>query len=580
MNKFIKMQELRRRRRANNEEEGISSSDSINKIEAPLESPMIKKSKKKKSAVPREYNRDIAMATLKGKKNKPKRGRPRKIKESNTLFIDEWHDTCEFLPEDGEDIWFIYDEKIRVGFYEPQQQIFCMADGLGADIRDVRQWKYVGANKQIAIYPKERQIVAVSVKDFPCLATGIFTDHCVDPDTYKEKSGIVLDSDYEFKDRVVDFKDVNYWFELTEAPLVVLDPVEDSVLAVFPDEQEVIADKTGVVLDTPPEVEEQFATETPYTPEPASDGVTPLGTSIDFEKTENTPVTSDIGEADTTMEDMTDKGIKSAIANYTKKEESKEMVKDKLTEEQLDAYRLTLANEKVKDWYCATYPSDDMGEEIDDSITFEDVFDCLDSHSDIYDCLGVYDSIVRERVFEKLAEIMDVEYDYIYDQWMEESKCMPKDKKVMKESKKVRKLKEDNYGWSIKFNMVWDALEELVSCYGAEEILDALAKAMGDDDLKDNLEYICRNYDFEGDFLEGHDDEEDEEEEDDFYEDDETEDVDIDEEEEDYDEGFHESTRDKAKKLRESTNLKKYHLEALPKGLRTDLVNYLYDMKN
>lgn len=573
MNKFIKLQELRRRRRANNGEENENSSlDSINKIEAPLETSMKKKSKK--TAVPHKYNRDIAMATLKGKKNKPKRGRPRKIKESNSLFIDEWHDTCEFLPDEGEDIWFIFDGKIRVGFFEPQQQIFCMADGLGADIRDVRQWKYVGAEKQIAIYPKERQIVAVSIKDFPCLALGIFTDHCVDTDTYKEKSGVILDSDYEFKDRAVDFKNINYWYNLTEAPLVVLDPIEDSVLAVFPDEQEVIADRTGVVLDTPPEVEEQFATEEPYNIEPASDGVTPLETPMDFEKTESTPVTSDIEETNVAMEDMTDKGIKSAIANYTKKEESKEMVKDRLTEEQLDAYRLTLANEKVKDWYCATYPTDDMGEEIDGSITFEDVFDCLDNHCDIYDCLGVYDSIIRERVFEKLAEIMDVDYDYIYDQWLEESRKMPKDKKIMNESKKIRKLKEDNYGWSIKFDKVWDAFEELVDAIGAEELLNALARAMGDDDLKDNLEYICRQLDFEGDFLEGYEDEEE-----DFYEDDEVDEVN-EEEEEEYDEGFHESTRDKAKKLKESTNLKKYHLEALPKGLRTDLVNYLYDMKN
>ena len=46
------------------------------------------------------------------------------------------------------------------------------------------------------------------------------------------------------------------------------------------------------------------------------------------------------------------------------------------------------------------------------------VFECLDSYENIYDLLGVGDSLVRERIFEALAEIMNVEYDYIYHQWL------------------------------------------------------------------------------------------------------------------------------------------------------------------
>ena len=565
MNRFDKLQELRRRRRAEMEEETTSSTDSINTEE-------IKPTKKtkKSTGVPHKYNRDVAMNVLKGKKDKPKRGRPRKIKESNSLFIDEWHDTCEFLPDEGEDIWFIFDGKIRVGFYEPQQQIFCMADGLGAELRDVRQWKYVGSEKQIAIYPKERQIVAVSVVGFPCLATGIFTDHCVDPDTYKEKSGIILDEDYEFKDRCVDFKDVNYWYDLVEGPLVILDPVEDSVLAVFPDEQEVIADKTGVVLDTPPEVEEEFATEEPYNAEPASDGVQPFEGTIDFESNENTPVTSDIGESDVTMEDMTDRGIKSAIANYTKKEESKSMVMDRLTEEQVDAVRLVEARESVKDWYCAQYPQDELGNTINEKVTFEDTFDCLDNHQNIYECLGVSDSVIRERVFNKLADIMDVDYEYIYEQWKD---------KTEPTKLKEKRLKEENEGWVIPMDKAWDALDALVDEFGAEEILNSLALAMGTNELALTLEYVCREKGFKGNFIEGYE-EDSIDYNDDFFED----------EEEDYErdsyavngtssEDFEESTAIKANKLKESTNLKQYHLDALPKELRKDLINYLYDVK-
>jgi hypothetical protein len=579
MNRFDKLQELRRRRRAEMEEETTSSTDSVNTEEV----KPTKKTKKSKG-VPHKYNRDVAMNILKGKKDKPKRGRPRKIKESNSLFIDEWHDTCEFLPDESEDVWFIFDGKIRVGFYEPQQQIFCMADGLGAELRDVRQWKYVGSEKQIAIYPKERQIVAVNVVGFPCLATGIFTDHCVDPDTYKEKSGIILDEDYEFKDRCVDFKDVNYWYDLVEEPLVILDPVEDSVLAVFPDEQEVIADKTGVVLDTPPEVEEEFAMEEPYKAEPASDGVQPFEGTIDFESNENTPVTSDVGEADITMEDMTDRGIKSAIANYTKKEESKSMIMDRLTEEQVDAVREVLAQDKVKDWYCAQYPTDELGEEIREDITFMDVFDCLDRYMDVYDCLGVWDSIVRERVFTKLAEIMEVDsdYDYVYDQWM-----LTKDYPFVKysESKNTKgsklnekRLKEDNYGWNIRWDSINYAYDAMCEAFGKDDLDSQIVDCLSTDELKACLEFICRMNDFEGDFLEGH---EDEEYDDDYFDEDDEydEDAEVETDEEDYDEGFNESISAKANKLKESMNLKQYHLDALPKELRKDLVNYLYDVK-
>jgi hypothetical protein len=46
------------------------------------------------------------------------------------------------------------------------------------------------------------------------------------------------------------------------------------------------------------------------------------------------------------------------------------------------------------------------------------VFKCLDNYENIYDLIGVGDSLVRERIFEALAEIMNVEYDYIYHQWL------------------------------------------------------------------------------------------------------------------------------------------------------------------
>lgn len=74
----------------------------------------------------------------------------------------------------------------------------------------------------------------------------------------------------------------------------------------------------------------------------------------------------------------------------------------------------------VKKWYLGAYPEDMAGGSvIDPEATFSGLFNCLDDYGDIYIYLGDgVDSCVRERVFERLALLMGVEYGYIYDQWL------------------------------------------------------------------------------------------------------------------------------------------------------------------
>jgi len=72
----------------------------------------------------------------------------------------------------------------------------------------------------------------------------------------------------------------------------------------------------------------------------------------------------------------------------------------------------------IKKWYMANYPEDTCGAYIDPATTFEDLFAALDSYQDVYKYLGTGDSIIRERCFSKLAEIIGTDYDYIYEQWM------------------------------------------------------------------------------------------------------------------------------------------------------------------
>lgn len=75
----------------------------------------------------------------------------------------------------------------------------------------------------------------------------------------------------------------------------------------------------------------------------------------------------------------------------------------------------------VKRWYEQTFPTDtEVAQDIRPDATFLGCLRCLDDYGDIYLYLmgNNGDSIVRERVFAKLADIMGEDYDYIYDQWM------------------------------------------------------------------------------------------------------------------------------------------------------------------
>jgi hypothetical protein len=72
---------------------------------------------------------------------------------------------------------------------------------------------------------------------------------------------------------------------------------------------------------------------------------------------------------------------------------------------------------KLKTYYLEQYPTDDLGIEIDSDATFEGLFETLDRYRDVYEYIGVHDSVIRERLFNRLAEVMEVPYEEIYNQW-------------------------------------------------------------------------------------------------------------------------------------------------------------------
>ena len=338
-----------------------------------------------------------------------------RVKEAQ-LFIEEWHDTCLALPE-YDDVWFIADGRLCVGKYEPNQQLFCMADGFGVELKDVRQWKYVGVDKQIAKYPKEKQIVAVQTPDYPCLVTGIFTDHCIDDETGDEVSAIITDEEvYNFED-IIDWKRVLYWYVLPELPIVILDPVGDAITIALPDTEEVIVDRTGVTTNDLCCCEGEACSSTG-----------PM--SMDSGDVKSAIVNSNtLSEKRKGLKESVEEDMENVVAPPVEEEDIydidepetiEEPVNEVSEEEVVETSDEDELNSSVKEWYLNSFDVDNLGSEISENVTFGDVMRCLEEHNDFYECIGVGDSVIRERVFEKLAEILNVEPLTVYYQWLKD----------------------------------------------------------------------------------------------------------------------------------------------------------------
>ena len=72
----------------------------------------------------------------------------------------------------------------------------------------------------------------------------------------------------------------------------------------------------------------------------------------------------------------------------------------------------------IKEFYLKNYPTDELGIELKDDTNFTGLLNELITNNDIYGYIGVGDSIIRERLFMELSEILKCSYDYVYDLWL------------------------------------------------------------------------------------------------------------------------------------------------------------------
>ena len=76
----------------------------------------------------------------------------------------------------------------------------------------------------------------------------------------------------------------------------------------------------------------------------------------------------------------------------------------------------------IKQFYLETYPTDHMGKDIKDNATFVGFVTQLVDNGDVYKYVGVYDSLIRERLFSELAKQLKTTYDCIYNLWLKRAK--------------------------------------------------------------------------------------------------------------------------------------------------------------
>ena len=88
----------------------------------------------------------------------------------------------------------------------------------------------------------------------------------------------------------------------------------------------------------------------------------------------------------------------------------------------IDLYKnhLNGTDKSIKEWYINSFPDDEVGQEIDDQITFEEAYHAMKMGDDFYETVGDHiDTVIRERIFTEMSYLFRVSYDDLYKLWIE-----------------------------------------------------------------------------------------------------------------------------------------------------------------
>lgn len=159
-------------------------------------------------------------------------------------------------------------------------------------------------------------------------------------------------------------------------------------------------------------------------------------------------------------------------------------------------------DKKVKEYYLKEFPNEeDFVKYTPKNITFRELYDRMQKGEDVYDILDIGDSVVRERIFDELSRLLDVDYDVIYKLWLNQDD--------IKKSNKIKSESKSNWDSDGIFINGWH-LEEETTNGGVIRYWLYNPKGLGGsliiypDTLEEFEDYLAKNQQvigFEGNYL-------------------------------------------------------------------------------
>lgn len=189
-------------------------------------------------------------------------------------------------------------------------------------------------------------------------------------------------------------------------------------------------------------------------------------------------------------------------------------------------------NNNIKDFYTSSFSGDDLGDNINNSVTFLQLYRALKNKKDIYKLLGTEDSTVRERVFRELARILNTDYMYVYNIWQYgvvdgQPNVIKEDKeKIGKVMNKMKKVEAENNNGTLSvdlntgvlpvvdvdmysmsdmindYNVSQEELDEIVMDNAPEFVQDTVSDVLPGATIKATSVYHPQQYNFGEDELE------------------------------------------------------------------------------
>lgn len=130
----------------------------------------------------------------------------------------------------------------------------------------------------------------------------------------------------------------------------------------------------------------------------------------------------------------------------------------------------------IREFYTTSYPDDELGKVISKEATFEGLFETLDNYGNVYDYLNVYDSLVREHIFDKLSLIMDVDYDVIYQKWLSASNTTEKFNTTVWTKEEQEHIESFADAYNVDYMIAYILAETL----GRDELYDGFVSSIED----------------------------------------------------------------------------------------------------